>query len=393
MPQKTRSSSTKAISGQISLEEIANSTNGIQVPLLSNNTFYTEKYVEGQPIAHVSNIQEIQNFVNASSTALLVYSTAEYTLSALEVTSITHFIIDEDGKTSSEGSGDNMGRYIIAFPYNDDSIGTITKILRFTRKNGVTMAAVTASGLTTLTIEPVNSIRVTIGYKSDTGDLVEISDLIYKGESIDVLVQYSEGTIVSAESISNQPLLSVQSTMGVDFSAANIPLTHGVPCSQLFLCHNTTTSFDYLTSFLVSLGVPNTSNPFYRSIKDTASTKSALKFLVKLDDDVTTGFTVNTDQPYLMFSDPDLIVLVAPLGGHFPRFSQIPDEEGYNFLPDTTATHTHIYNMPTTHRVDAADQTNTSSNTFENADSGANDGNRSYETAGRWVRLQAWIYL
>jgi len=356
-----------------------------------------------------ATIGSLKGLVLQHAYKLSIQTSYQYFLSEAEYDLSSHIMIDENSKSYLDGE---FYQIVIPFSMTKSS----SKIVRFTRLNGVKMELDPYSSIGgELMIVPANSIRINIASENSDGSIVEIQDLVYSGESIEIFISYTANKLTDAKLLTHLPILQVNSTMSYDFTNPNTNLTFsvfGVPCSQVFDCYNVTETFEYKDRFYTVLGLAGVNNPFQRSLDlDTSVVWQDFLLPIKNSAGLTTNFVShpNISYSHILKDASNGLLVTAPLGGHFPRFQQLKDnyvswdnttepdnpvmvtgDVNNMFYSDTTGKHTHG---------------GASTSSYENADAGGNYSipkgtvtysnreNTSYETAGRWVGLQAWVYL
>lgn len=323
-------------------------------------------------------------------TALVVSAgiAIKYILSKKELDLSNHFILDENGKDFY-----NNETFEVILPYT--KLGATSRIIRFTRYHGVSMEVSNINSAPHAEISGINGVRVAIKKEKQDGTLENIIDLAYKGESVEVFIEYdASGNLTQTLLLTQLPFSKVDFRMGnknITTIGSTFLLENGLPCSQLFPCFSDTTEFTYDHVFLCIFAKTSEpeNNPFRRSIPSSTD-DYALFFPIKNEESTDTGYNMHIADGYTpLMSRGDGQYYTPPLGGHFPRINQ-KGEEGILFYPDTTAKHRHdgvvAYDY---YRGDGSVQPAFATGSY----TGYNVDNVSYETAGRWVGLQAWIYL
>ena len=370
------------------LSEVTSLSNEAVFPLVQDST--TSK----------ATIGALKGLILQNTSKLSIQTSYQYFLSEAEYDLSSHFMIDENSKSYLDG---NIYQIVIPFNMTKSS----SKIIRFTRLNGVKMQVANY----TLSVSPANSIRVNIATENSDGSINEVQDLVYMGEFIDIFISYSNNKLTSAKLLTQLPLLQVKSTMSYNFLSNSTNLTFGafgMPCSQLFECYDITETFEYTPSLLCNLGNGDNINPFFRSLILTGSVAD-LKFNIKNNvTPIDTEYRIrkSIEASHLMLNTSNEY-FTAPLGGHFPRFQQVKDNyirdetdstiivEGDTdniYHSDTTGKHQHTAALYNAYTADSGSN-NVGANSTVSQSTSYNDSKVSYESAGRWAGLQAWIYL
>ena len=381
------------------LQSVTNLSSEAVFPLVQDST--TSK----------ATIGAIKGLILQHTSKLSIQTSYQYFLSEAEYDLSSHMMIDENSKSYLDGEF-----YQIVIPHNMTK--SSSKIVRFTRLNGVKMEFNPYSSIGgELMIVPANSIRINIASENSDGSIVEIQDLVYSGESIEIFISYTANKLTDAKLLTHLPILQINSTMSYDFTNPNTNLTFsvfGVPCSQLFDCYNITETFEYKNRFYTVLGLAGVNNPFQRSLDlDASVVWQDFLLPVKNSAGLTTDFVIhpNISYSHLLKDSSNGLLTTAPLGGHFPRFNQLKDNyvswttddppkmvtgNVNNVIYSDTICETYSFRtLPLITQGGGSGSSQFASTDWVDYSIQVHiiESNISYETAGRWAGLQAWIYL
>jgi len=366
-------------------------TSGIpisQLPSVTDLKDTTIMPVVQDSVTSKTSLTMLKPIVYNNALKITIDTVYKYTLSEEEYNSCNTIIIDENSKSYEDGV------FELIFPYKYRSPSS--RIMTIKRRYGVMIKQLSTMSTGTLNgIDPVNSIRIRVGKEDSDGNIGYLGDIVYQDEVLSLMISYDE-----SGTLSDTIMLSAGQTKQLNLVVGGSnPHTIGVPFSELLNTALNAQEFelspDKQTLYEIESDITKvSSNPFARSLPSTKPDTESLDFLVKNGTSLSSGYEAPRDRmlAYLMFLGNK--VYTTCLGGHFLRVREnAMDQDSlirHPFFPDTTASHTHSYNEAMGTSSDSADDNISSTGSTS---TGLNTGNRSFETAGRWVSVRGFVYL